>query len=211
MNRILITAIAILSASLIGSLLVIKNLHDKYVYEQTQKQEIQKAYGQAIQEIKVYKNKNGQLVFQNETLTLDRKNLLKMINDGYLPQLKELSSVKKSLRNLESLVQINAVVEGTTTDVKVTDTTKNYVNSKGDTASFVAREISYKDKWTEIWGAEVAPKQYKLHYETEIPLTGAVYWSRKRFLGKKTYKAEITTENPHGVIRDYVNIRVSKR
>lgn len=209
MNRHLIIIIALLLALLIGSGYAVTHYRSKYLFEQGEKESVQKAYGKTMAEVETYKNIQGQMVTKNETLTLDNNTLREMVKEGYLQQISQLGGVKNNLKNLEFVYKITAKAMDSLL-AKLNDTTRYYITDS-DTVFYRVSEFSYKDQWVEINETQLSPFESKVDYTFTVPLTGAMFWDRKWFLGKKTYWGEATSENPHVVIPELVNIKVGRR
>lgn len=210
MNRKLIIIIAILISLLIGSVSAILHFRDKYLFEQKEKENVQKAYSKSVAEVEIYKNRFNHFVTRNEGLELNNKTLESMVKDGYLKHMKELEGVKKNLRNVEFVYRITAKALDSAI-VKLKDTTKTYVDAKGDTVFYRVSEFHHKDQWAQIDEEQISPFESKVTYSVVVPLTGAMFWDRKWFLGKKSYWGEATSENPHVTIPELVNIKVSRK
>lgn len=182
---------------------------ESYLFEQNEKENVQKAYSQSMAEVEIYKNRFNHFVTRNEALELDNKNLSTMVKEGYLKHLKELEGVKKNLKNVEFVYRITAKALDSAM-VKLKDTTKIYVDVKGDTVYYRVSEFHHKDQWAQIDEEQISPFESKVTYSVTVPLTGAMFWDRKWFLGKKSYWGEATSENPHVTIPELVNIKVGR-
>ena len=211
MNRITTIGLVVVILSLIASLYANKVLVEKLSDERFQKEEILKAYNTVSAEVKIFKNANGALVAKNEALTIDRANLKKMVDGGFMPGLKELPGLKKNLRNLEHAYEI-ALKVNDSLKVKLRDSARVVVKKNGDTIRFVSKCDFYrKTKWFELSVLQESDTVANVNLETLVPVTGGVLWERKWFLGKKKFVAELTTENPHATVTALKNITVSKR
>lgn len=211
MNRITTIGLVVVILSLIASLYANKVLVEKLSDERFQKEEILKAYNTVSAEVKIFKNANGALVAKNEALTIDRGNLKKMVDGGFMPGLKELPGLKKNLRNLEHAYEI-ALKVNDSLKVKLRDSARVVVKKNGDTIRFVSKCDFYrKTKWFELSVLQESDTVANVNLETLVPVTGGVFWERKWFLGKKKFVAELTTENPHATVTALKNITVSKR
>lgn len=185
-------------------------LFSEYRRMKDEKENVQSLYSNKIKEVEVYRSRDGQLVHKNEALTLENKTVKELVRDGQLSQLKQLDGINRRMSNLEYLYKITAKAMDSV-KVKLNDTTRYYVNDKGDTLIFKATDFKYNDKWASFKAKQITPDSSILTYSVTAPLTGGMYWKRKWFLGKKKYYGEITSENPHIVIPELLNIKVGRK
>jgi len=184
--------------------------YNKFQEQKEQKEEVEQLFSKKQAEISLYKNKYNEIVSKNETITLENKTIKELVKNGNLSFLKEFESLKKNFKNLESAYQIKSKVEDSI-KVKILPEEEEYVDEEGDTIEFEAQNWKYADKWSDFDVRQVAPDSVSFKYTVNVPLDGVVYWKRKWFLGKKKYFSEITSENPHVKIPEFLNIKVGRK
>ena len=86
-----------------------------------------------------------------------------------------------------------------------------YVNDAGDTVFYQGIKASYKDKYADLKVTQISPDSVKFVYHIQVTLTGALYWKRKWFLGRKHYQAEMLSDNPNVVLDSIVTLKVKKK
>jgi hypothetical protein len=206
--------ISILIAIIVIMGLASARMLSEYLKMKDEKANVQSLYSNKIKEIEVYKSRDGQMVHRNEALNLENKTIKELVRDGQLSQLKQLEGINKRMNNLEFIYQITAKALDSV-KVRLQDTTRYYVNDKGDTLIFKATDFKYNDKWASFKAKQITPDSSILTYSVTAPLTGAMYWKRKVpilwIFSKKEYFGEITSENPHIVIPELLNIKVGRK
>ena len=211
MNFKLILGLAIVIAALSITLArVIQN----YNRLKEEKANVQAFYSDKIKEVEVYKNRFGQTVAKNEALTLENKTIKELVKDGALKELKQLEGLNKRMNNLEFVYKITARALDSVR-IRLQDTTRLVVDSNGDSVYYRSTGFKYSDKWASFRAVQYSPDSITLKYSVTVPLTGAMFWKRKHpilwIFSKKEYFGEITSENPHVVIPELLNIKVGKR
>ena len=127
----------------------------------------------------------------------------KTLNEEFRANLKGFNQIKKSLKNIEQVVNTNSTLRLEKT-IKLKDTTL-YIN---DTQR-VAKSIAFSDKWINISGF-IINDSVNLKIDSKDSLVSVVYWTRKWFLGRKKYKIEIVNKNPHQKIEYNKMVRIKK-
>jgi len=182
----------------------------KYHEEKTQRQGVEQLFSAKQQEVVTYKNKYGEVVGRTQGLVLENQTIKQLVKDGNLQFLKEFQDLKGSYKNLEFAYQaLSKSVDSL--HVKLSDTTRNFIDHKGDTIKFQAHDFKYKDKYAEFNLKQFSPDSASFKYMVEVPVDGVFYWKRKWFLGKKHYFSEITSPNPHVHIPQLLELKVGKK
>lgn len=181
--------------------------YNKYLEQKDEKQNIELLFSKNIEELQVYKNRQGQLVVKNEVPIIDNKSVKDLVNQGNLQFLKEFEGLKKNYKNLENAFSVQSKVIDSL-NVDLSKTLEIYIDKKGDSVKFIALNWSYEDKWSKFELKQFTPDSANFKYTTIVPLDGVLYWKRTWFLGKKHYFSEITSENPHIKINKFLNIKI---
>ncbi len=184
--------------------------YNKYKEEKEQKEGVEQLFSKQQAETQIYKNKYGQVVSRTEGVILENKTIKQLVKDGNLSYLKEFQDLKKNYKNLEYTYQILSKSVDSL-HIKLNDSTRTYIDSKGDTIKFQAKSWSKKDKWSEFVYKEISPDSADFKYTVNVPLEGVFYWKRKWFLGKKHWTSEVTSENPHVKIPKILNIKIGRK
>jgi len=174
--------------------------------ERSQKDEVIKALSKKTLEAKVYQNKYGATVTRIQALEFDRATLKAMVEKGFIPEIKGLEGVKKNVKNLESVLQTQTEM----IDSLLAISSRKPVIVQGDTIDHLFA-LEYKDKFAEITVEELKEGQSILEYQISTgKQTVAIFWSRKWFLGRKSWSGEATCENPKARV-DSLLVVVKKR
>ena len=185
-----------------------------YSRMKSEKESVQKLFSKKMEEVEVYKNRFNNVVTKNEAIQLESRTIKSLVEDGKLSQLKQLEGLNKRMNNLEFAYKITAKALDSV-NIHLQDTSRWYVDSKGDSVFFKATDFKYSDKWASFKAKQISPDSTTLTYSVTAPLTGAMYWKRKRpilwIFSKKEFFGEVYCENPHVVIPELVNIKVSKK
>ncbi len=192
---------------------VVMRYHKLYVRMKNEKENVQLLYSKKMDEVDVYRNRFNHVVTRNEAIQLENRTIKSLVKDGELAQLKQLEGLNRRMSNMEFLYKITAKALDSVR-IHLKDTSRFYIDDKGDTVVFKSTSFSYSDKWASFKGVQVRPDSLALKYSVTAPLTGAMYWKRKVpilwIFSKKEYFGEITSENPHVVIPELINIKVGK-
>ena len=132
-----------------------------------------------------------------------------MVEDGNLQWLKQFEGLNKRMNNLEHAYKISLKAMDSI-NLKLSDTIRYYVSTKGDTIKFTAKNWKYKDEWGDFKFEQISPDSGEFKYLVNVPLSGVTYWDRKWFLGKKRYKTEVHSDNPHIKLSELIDIKVVK-
>lgn len=201
---IVIAVLAIILSRVIGN----------YNRLKEEKENVQSLFSDRVREVEIYKNRFGQTVHKNEALTLENNTIKELVKDGSLAQLKQLEGLNKRMNNLEFVYRLTAKALDSVR-IRLQDTTRLYVTPNGDSVYYRATAFKYSDKWASFKATQLSPDSITLKYSVTVPLTGAMFWKRKHpvlwIFSKKEYFGEITSENPHVVIPELLNIKVGKR
>ncbi len=157
-----------------------------------------------------YKNDKGRVISVNKILALTVRNTRAIAANREFQILKELDGVRKNLKNVESVVHIQAAAL-----IKFKVPTRDSIAIvKGDTVK--GRFFSYQDKYNFV-NALSLPDSTQATGEIQVPFDGGVYWIRKHKLifknwryGKKEYFSALTSPNPWVFIKQHEIIQVSK-
>lgn len=150
-------------------------------------------------EIEYYKNVAGKEVAKKESVIMALDAFKKISKEQDLKFLEEFEGLKKSLRNLEAVTDINTQ---TVSELKggLSDTTVVVDNVPVESFTF-----DLQDEWVRNKGI-VIPSLAHIEIETsvEVPIQGVIYWERAKLFGwgprwftKKHYITELTSPNPH--------------
>jgi hypothetical protein len=182
----------------------------KYKQEKESKEVLDKLTSQQDFIIKTYKNKNDQLVVQTEILELQANTVKDLAKRQELQWLKEFEGLKKNLKNLESGYKLQALA---TDSVKAKLETLQLfsIDYKGDTIIYKGMQFVYTDEFTTLTAKQLTSDSINVKYSVKVPLSGVVYWHRKWFLGKKTYKAEVTSSNPNVEISEVLTLKIKPK
>jgi hypothetical protein len=184
--------------------------YNKYREEKAQKQGVEQLFSKEQMKTQYYKNKSGEEVAKNQAVVLENNTIKQLVKDGNLSFLKEFQGLKKSYKNLEYAFQVQSQsIDSLRIHPK--DTTITYIDKKGDTIKFVAKDWKKQDKWSKFDYKQVSPDSAVLKYEVDAPIDGVLYWKRKWFLGKKKYFSEMTSSNPHVHIPQILELKVGKK
>ncbi len=125
--------------------------------------------------VTTYKNKNGELIAQVETMrgTMDE---LKGSLEAAGVQLKDLKKQIGSLNNLVSYLTVKASVTNTVT---VTNTDTVYVDSTG--TEVTGRQFAWSNKWMQLDGVSF-PLSTTIRYKYDIEFNTVTYRIRRGFL-----------------------------
>jgi len=184
--------------------------YNKYKDEKEQKQGIEQLFSKQQTETQYYKNRYGETVSRTQSLVLENKTIKQLVKDGNLQFLQEFQGLKKNYKNLEYAFQsLSKSVDSIYIHLK--DTSFTYIDSKGDTVKFIAKNWKKEDKWSKFDYKELSPDSAIFKYEVDVPIDGVLYWKRKWFLGKKKYFSEMTSSNPHVKIPQLLELKVGKK
>jgi hypothetical protein len=201
---IALTGLLALLIILIG---LVDHYKSKYEEEKSSKEAVIQLTAEKDLIISTYKNKEGNLVTRANALEVENKTIQTLVKEGQLKWLKELEGLKKNMKNLETAYNIQTrVVDSVRT--KLEKIQLYYINNKGDTTYYQGMSFKYHDEFTKIDAIQVTLDSIKVNYSVAVPITGDVYWSRKWFLGKKTYKAEVVSSNPHVQIDKIISLKL---
>lgn len=188
--------------------------HNMYSRMKSDKENVQKLFSKKIEEVEVYKNRFNNVVAKNEAVTVENRTMRELVEGGKLEQLKQLEGINRRMSNLEFAYKITARALDSV-KVHLQDTSRWYVDDKGDTLIFKATDFKYSDKWSSFKAKQIRPDSSILTYSVTAPLTGAMYWKRKYpilwIFSKKEYFGEVFCENPHVVIPELLNVKVGKK
>ncbi len=184
--------------------------YNKYKEEKEQKEGVEQLFSKSQDSVRVYRNVHGRLVSKTNSLVLENKTIKQLVKDGNLSFLKEFDGLKKNYKNLEyAFHSLSKSVDSI--HIHLNDSIINYIDNKGDTIKFIAKNWKKQDKWSKFEYREVTPDSAILKYEVNVPLDGVLYWKRKWFLGKKHYFSEMTSENPHVKIPELLELKVGRK
>lgn len=160
--------------------------------------------------LKKYVNDNNHLVTRTQALEFQNSTMQKLAEEGQLKWLQEFEGLKRNMKNLESAYKLQAIA-GDSVNAKLNKLQLLYVNDAGDTVFYQGIKATHKDKYADLKVVQVSPDSVRFVYKIQVPLSGAVYWKRKWFLGKKIYQAEMTSENPNVVLDSIVTLKTKKK
>lgn len=173
-----------------------------------------------------YKNKYGIEVATNKQLTLTARDAVKLAETQNLQFLKQIEGLKRNYANLEHTIQVQAKLMFETTlplntitlPSRAFDTEDNIIFNP-DTSILInspaiERTFQYKDQYNFIQG-RIVNDSVSIKGSSEVPIKGAIYWNRKKFLGigigKKVYESAFFTPNPFAKITGTETIKIIKR
>lgn len=156
-----------------------------------------------------YKNQLGHQVQRTELTELSLRNAQDLINTDRLSFIRQLEGVKQNLKNLEAAVKVQA---SATADLRLNlgDTT---IIINGDTT--MVRKFGYVDEYNQVHGFLEGDTTALISARISVPIDGAMFWERSRFLGlrigRKKWFGEFTTPNPWVKIDNSEFIKIQKR
>lgn len=206
-KEIAILTMAFLLFAAVGT---IKHFKDKYQAEKKDKDNVIQLTSGKDLIIKKYQNSNNNLVVRASQLEFENKTVKKLAEEGQLTWLKEFEGVKKNMKNLESAYRLQARAADSV-GARLEKLRLTYINDDGDTIVYQGVKFNYQDKYTALKAKQVTPDSIVVTYNIKVPLSGAVFWKRKWFLGKKQYQAEMMSENPSVVLDSVVSLTVKKK
>lgn len=174
-----------------------------------------------------YINAYGQEVAKSKMLTLTARDAVKLAETQNLQFLKQIEGLKRNYSNLEQAIHVQAklVFEKTlplgtlqTLPSPAWTTSENIIFNP-DTSIFInspaiERTFQYKDQYNFIQG-RIVNDSVSIKGSSEVPISGAIYWKRKKFLGigigKKVYESAFFTPNPFAKITGTETIKIIKR
>jgi hypothetical protein len=205
---------SLLVVIIVGLCFVIFRYHNLYSRMKSQKDNIQLLYSKKMDEVDTYRNRFNNVVTRNEAIQLENRTIKALVKDGELAQLKQLEGLNRRMNNLEFAYKITARALDSVR-IHLQDTSRFYIDDKGDTVLFKSTSFRYTDKWASFKGVQVSPDSLVLNYSINAPLTGAMYWKRKTpilwIFSKKEYWSEITSENPHVQIPELLTIKALRK
>jgi hypothetical protein len=160
--------------------------------------------------VSYYQNKLGQEVAVKQAVELDYKALQTLSNDRHLEYLKQFEGLKSNLKNLTVATNVTAQAVANFQG-KLTDTTVTI-----DSVSHKAWTFLNEDTYTREEGT-VIPDLSKVitKISMEVPIQGALFWQRKKILflriGKKQWRSEFTSPNPHVRLTKTEQLLIQKR
>lgn len=157
-----------------------------------------------------YKNQYGRQVAKTDALQIDFDTFKKISSDKDLEWIQQFEGVKKSLKNLEVTTQVNAKAVA---DFKLTGTDTTIMVDGKSTPGF---NFGVDDQWLKVEGIVLPETKYvQALVEVNVPIEGVLYWQRKKILGlrigKKTWKSEFTSPNPHVTIMNNNQILIRRQ
>lgn len=198
-----VVALGILILSVSGLAMAVNHYRNQYQLEKRDKQNAIKLSGLNRQAMETYRNKNDQLVTRLSALEFTTSTVKDLVKSGELGWLNQFQGLKKSMKNLETAYNIQMEASDSL-QTKLDKFQSFYINSTGDTIVFQGMKFAYQDEYTILSAQQVSLDSVRVKYSVKVPVSGALFWDRKWFLGKKHYKAEITSENPHVTIPEAV-------
>lgn len=137
------------------------------------------------QDVKFWKDK-----FDNEHATVEQVHLTDSQMNEYVDSISKVLKIKeKQISNLTLIktgLKINVPLI-----VEKRDTV--YLPSEN---SVVYYEFKYKDKWIDVVGT-TGTKNDSVHIAGNDTITNTDYWTRKWFLGSKTWHSDFTNSSPY--------------
>lgn len=171
-----------------------------------------------------YKNKYGIEVATNKQLTLTARDAIKLAETQNLKFLKQIEDLRRNYSNLERTIQIQGKLMFETTLPIVTE--PNTLILPGtlvdyDTSIFLktkpytpTHRFSYADKFNTLEGV-IKNDSVSIKGSSLVPMYGAIYWNRKKFLGigigKKVYQNAFFTTNPWAKITGTEVIKIQRK
>lgn len=171
---------------------------------------------------RTYKNSYGRLVSVNKVLALTVRNARAISANREFKLLKELDGVKANLKNVQTVVNVQADVifklkMKNTSTVDSPQTTADPSVDRGPWTVDSARFFTYQDEYNFINGLSL-PDSTQITGEIQVPIEGGVYWTRKhKFIfknwrfGAKEYFSALTSPNPWVYIKQHEIIKVGKQ
>lgn len=192
-----IYAIIIFIVLLLASLGGCYWLYGKWREAVHEKKSLIELNSKSFKEVEYYHNKLGSEIAKNETLQLETKTVKELVKEGQLPILKEFDGLKRNYRNLENLLQASLRV-----------TSQLSLDVKNDSS------FNYQDEYRHLIGRITHDSTGYIVHVTDtsvVPIDIVIYWKRKWFLGKKTYKAEAVSKNKSAKIVGLETIQIRKQ
>lgn len=183
----------------LAAMIAVPILTRKLIEKSRQLNEVSTYIVNKDKEIEYYKNVAGKEVAKTDAAMMALDAFKKISHEQDLKFIEEFKGLKKSLKNLEAVTDINTQ---TVSNLKggLNDTTVVVNNLPVDSFTF-----DIQDEWVRNKGI-VIPSLAHIEIETtvEVPIQGVIYWERERLFGwgprwftKKHYITELTSPNPH--------------
>jgi hypothetical protein len=196
--------------ALVIAILLARHYRDKFLVEQSEKDNVLLINSEQFKEIELYRTKSDVLVAVNELAEVNNKTLQELVKTQEYNFITELRGVKKSLKNVEQLQKIQArVYDSLLVKIQNTDSL-DVVTSSGDTIKIKPFKASYQDKYSRLSVQQISLDSAVFVHQDEVPLQGAIIWTRKWFLGKKHYQNQLSSPNPNVTISQLELIKVTK-
>lgn len=156
-----------------------------------------------------YKNKADRETARAGVLELSLRNTRELIENERLNFVRQFDGVNRRLNNLEQVSHSTAQVVASW-KLPLRDTIILNLDSTRTPAKFFTYTDSLNHISGIVSGTEIIPR-----IQITVPLQGAVFWQRKKFLGlrigRKRWYSDITSTNPNVRITKHEFIKVKKR
>lgn len=162
----------------------------------------QNLHGLALKEAKFWKDDAGKAHAQVEVATSNLEVAKTVLGDELQSIAKEVSGLKKNLKNLESYINLQTTTSGTIT-TGLRDTVLIH-----DSTKTLAKAFSWEDKWTNINGI-ITDTNLELNYRVRDSLTFVTYWKKNGFFKKPSLMLDAISCNPNSTITGIRNVKIT--
>jgi len=195
LSLLLLVCLAIAIVVIIVARGVIRNLNDDFHSSQN----IHKI---TSNEAKYWRDKEGK---SHARATVAESNLeiaKQALGDELTSLAKEVSGLKKNLKNLESYISVRMTASGT-----AITTLRDTVLIR-DSVAYNAKTFEWKDKWTKI-GGTIRDTTVNLEYKVRDSLTFITYYHSNGFLRPKSLTLDAISHNPNSTITGIKNVKIT--
>jgi hypothetical protein len=125
-----------------------------------------------------------------------------VLGDEMKSLIKEVSGLKKNLKNLESYINVNLATSGSIS-TGLRDTVLIH-----DSTKTLAKAFSWEDKWTNINGI-ITDTNLELNYRVRDSLTFVTYWKKNGLFKKPSLMLDAISYNPNSTITGIRNVKIT--
>lgn len=158
-------------------------------------------------EISTFKNAYDEKVSQVEALKISKRTMKEIHSQQQFEWLLKFENLKKKHKNLENAYQIALNASAKIENMSYQDTVISIIVDTVERSKI----ISYKDQYTFLKAKIGEKNNHTFQYQIKIPLQIVAYWSRRWFLGRKSWKVEAVSENKNVSISKLDAIVIKKR
>lgn len=215
--KYLLIVIGILLLLLTGSFFYIKHQSNQIEDKESQISYLQSDFKSKSDSIgRSFQDKSDLWHNQVTSLQVTNQSLkqLSKAKDSEIVKIRTLfTKIKPDFRNLNNYTAVKAINKSTATGVSKIDTTSKPIVSDTSKLFYSSNALTEWDAYDlRIYGAgECRIDSFQIDRVGKESFNQAMYWTRKWFLGKKTYHSEIVSLNPNTAIISQNSLVVKKR